>query len=243
MPSDEWLDGAQYKRNLSKRRILGLAILQKVVIFGTGVFAEVAHFYLTHDSDYKVVAFTVDRKFIKRKHFLDLPLVPFESVQKTYPPGKFKMFIAVGYKNLNKTRAAKYAEAKSKGYSLITYISSRCVHWGDTKIGDNCFIFENQTIQPFVKIGNDVVIWSGNHIGHHSTIGDHCFISSHVVISGNTKIGSYCFLGVNATLRDGISIAEKCIIGAGALIMKDTKKGTVYIGKAGELYSNDSSKF
>lgn len=69
-------------------------------------------------------------------------------------------------------------------------------------MGDNCFVFENQTIQPFVKIGNDVIIWSGNHIGHHSMIGDHCFISSHVVISGNVKIEPYCFLGVNSSIRD-----------------------------------------
>jgi hypothetical protein len=115
----------RYKRHLSSHEILGLASLQKVVIFGTGVFAQVAHFYLSHDSDYKVVAFTVDGKFMKEKEFLGLPLVPFETIARTYPPAKFKMFIAVGYKNLNKTRAAKYAEAKSKGYRLITYVSSK----------------------------------------------------------------------------------------------------------------------
>ena len=50
--------------------------------------------------------------------------------------------------------------------------------------GDNCFILEDNTVQPFVTIGNNVTLWSGNHIGHDSVIEDDCFISSHVVVSG-----------------------------------------------------------
>lgn len=216
--------------------------MKKVVIFGTGDFAQVAYFYLTHDSQYEIVAFTADKTFIKEKESFGLPLIPFEEVENSCPPNEYQMFIAIAYSNVNRVRAEKYYEAKRKGYELISYINSKAVTWGDTEIGDNCFIFENQTIQPFVKIGNNVIVWSGNHIGHHSFIGDHCFITSHVVISGNVKIGPYCFLGVNATIRDGLTIARECIIGAGALILKDTVEKAVYRGNAAELYSADSSK-
>jgi sugar O-acyltransferase (sialic acid O-acetyltransferase NeuD family) len=202
----------------------------KVVIFGTGSFAQVVHFYLTNDSEHEVVAFTVNEAHIKERELLGLPVVPFESLAQEYPPDEFKMYVAVGYKNLNKVRAAIYAEAKNKGYELISYISSKCTYWGES-IGDNCFIFEDNTIQPFVRIGSDVVMWSGNHIGHHSTIGDHCFITSHVVVSGHVKVGSYCFIGVNATTRDNISIGESCLIGAGSLIMKSAQDKEVYIAK------------
>ena len=201
----------------------------KVVVFGTGSFAQVVHFYLTHDSDHEVVAFTVHEKYRDRDEVLGLPLVAFEGLQRDFPPDSFKMYVAVGYKNVNQLRAGIYEEAKGKGYELITYVSSQCTHWGDTVIGDNCFIFEDNSIQPFVRIGNDVVIWSGNHIGHHATIGDHCFISSHVVISGHTVVGPYCFLGVNSTIRDNIQIGKSCIIGAGSLIMKSTKDGEAYV--------------
>lgn len=215
---------------------------KKVVIFGTGDFAQVAHFYLTKDSPYEVAAFTADGSFIKEREFDGLPVVPFEDITSHYPPDQFQMFIAVAYSQVNKVRAAKYYEAKNKGYELITYVSSKVTRWGDLEIGDNCFIFEDQTIQPFVKIGNNVIMWSGNHIGHHVTIGDHCFISSHVVISGRAKIEPYCFLGVNASIRDGITIARECVIGAGSIIVKNTQERGVYIGKAAELYSDDSSK-
>ncbi|AKG91247.1 sugar O-acyltransferase, sialic acid O-acetyltransferase NeuD family [Geoglobus ahangari] len=208
---------------------------KKVVIFGTSSFAEVAYYYLTKDSPYEVVAFTVDRNFITKKEKFGLPVVSFEEVEKIYPPEEFKMFIAVGFGRVNRLRAEKYYQAKEKGYELISYVCSKAIVWDNVKIGDNCFIFEANVVQPFVKIGNNVIIWSGNHIGHHTVIGDHVFIASHAVISGHCKIGAYSFIGVNSTLRDGISIAEDCIIGASALIVKDTQKGGVYGGQPAKL--------
>ena len=214
--------------------------MEKVVIFGTSIMAEVVYYYLTKDSPYEVVAFTADKEFIAEKEFFKLPVIPFEDVENVYPPERFKMFIAVGYQKINKVRARKYAQAKEKGYALISYISSEAMVWDNVEIGDNCFIFENNVVQPCVKIGNDVIIWSGNHIGHHGTIGDHCYIASHVVISGLVKIEPYCFLGVNATIRDDITIARECIIGAGALILKDTKEREIYKGTATEPMALDS---
>jgi sugar O-acyltransferase (sialic acid O-acetyltransferase NeuD family) len=204
--------------------------MAKVVVFGTGSFAECVHFYLTHDSPHEVVAFTVHRDHVgDTTELAGLPVVPFEALIESHPPGEHEMFVAVGYAKVNRVRAAICEEAKGKGYSLISYVSSKATTWGDTKIGENCFIFEDNTIQPFVTIGDDCVLWSGNHIGHHSSIGDHCFITSHVVVSGHVTIGPYSFLGVNATFRDAISVGEANVVGAGALIMKSTKDREVYI--------------
>jgi len=216
--------------------------MKKVIIFGTGDIGQLAYFYFTHDSPYEIAAFTANKEFIKEKELLGLPVIPFEEIEKRYPPDKFSMFVALSYRNVNKVRAEKYFEAKRKGYELVSYISTKSVFWKDLEIGDNCFIFENQTIQPFVKIGNNVTIWSGNHIGHHSVIGDHCFITSHVVVSGHVTIEPYSFLGVNSTIRDGITIARESVVGAGAIIVKNTVEKGVYIGKAAELYSKDSSQ-
>ncbi|HLK88484.1 MAG TPA: acetyltransferase [Polyangia bacterium] len=200
-----------------------------IVIFGAGDIGQLAHFYLTKDSPHKPVAFTMDSAYIKEPSFLDLPVVPFEEVQRLFPPQQFKMFIAVSYSAVNKVRAAKYAEAKEKGYELISYISSKASYFG-TPVGDNCFIFEDNTIQPFTRIGNNVTLWSGNHIGHHSTIGDHCFISSHVVISGGVVVEPYCFLGVNSTVRDHVTIGSRCVVGMGSMITKNLEPGGVYVG-------------
>jgi len=107
----------------------------KIVIFGTGSFGEVAHFYFTKDSNYEVVAFTVNQDHIKEDKFLGLPVVPFENIENYFPPDKFKMFIAAGYRKVNQIRANIYNEAKRRGYFWVTYISSKCTCWTD-KIGD-----------------------------------------------------------------------------------------------------------
>jgi sugar O-acyltransferase (sialic acid O-acetyltransferase NeuD family) len=189
-----------------------------------------------------VVAFTVDAKYLNRTEFLGLPVVPFERIQDLCPPSEHGMFVAIGYEGMNKPRAEKYREAKSKGYKLATYVSSKCTFLTENPVGDNCLIMEDNTIQPFVTIGNDVVMWSGNHIGHEAVIEDHCFITSHVVISGFVHVSSYCFIGVNATLRDGIKIAPETLVGAGAIIMKDTIEKGVYVPEKAKLSDRKSDE-
>ena len=201
---------------------------RKVVIFGTGDFARVAEVYLREDSDFDVVAFTVDGSLARQDRLNGLPVVPFERLPDLHPPSEFAMLVAIGFSGVNKARAGVYERCKDRGYELISYVNSRATRWGALEIGDNCFVFEENVIQPNVRIGDDVILWSGNHVGHDSEIGDHCFIASHAVISGNVRIGPYCFVGVNATVRDGVTVAPECVIGAGAVIMRDTERGGVY---------------
>ncbi len=145
------------------------------------------------------------------------------------------------YARMNQLRAAKYAAMRAAGYVLESYVSSRCTYLADPP-GDNCFILEDNTIQPFVTIGSDVTLWSGNHIGHDSVIGDHCFISSHVVVSGHVQVGESCFIGVNATLRNSITIAPQTLIGAGAIVMKSTRPKQVYLPERAKLFPKNSDE-
>lgn len=213
-----------------------------IVIFGAGDIARLAHVYFTRDSEHTVTAFTVDASYRHAASFVGLPLVDFETVAMVYPPDRFKMFIAVSYTRMNTVRAEKYFTAREYGYHLVSYVSSRCTILTDDPVGDNCFILEDNTIQPFVRIGNNVTMWSGNHIGHDSVIGDHSFISSHVVVSGHVRVGQYSFLGVNATIRNGISIAPETLVGAGAVIMADTVEKGVYVPGRAEPLSKTSDE-
>ncbi len=163
--------------------------MAKIVIFGAGDIARLAEFYFSTDSEHEVVAFTVDAGYLTGETFLDRPLIPFDQVASMYPPSSFKMFVALSYARMNQVREAKYREARAAGYDLVSYVSSRCSFLTQYPIGDNCFILEDNTVQPFVRIGSNVTLWSGNHIGHDSTIGDHSFVSSHVVVSGHVRSG------------------------------------------------------
>lgn len=216
---------------------------KRAVIFGTASFAEVAAFYLTHDSPYEVVGFTATADHAAGGTFLNLPLVPFEQIDAFFPPCDHEMFVAIGYAKMNSLRDRFAAEARTKGYIMLTYICSKATTWSDLKIGSNCFIFEDNTIQPFVSIGDGAVLWSGNHVGHHSTIGANCFITSHVVVSGHCKIGSHCFVGVNATISENVAIGDRNLIGPTTLIQKDTGPDEVFLASRTTKYPKDSSRF
>jgi sugar O-acyltransferase (sialic acid O-acetyltransferase NeuD family) len=205
-----------------------------LVILGTGDIAELAHVYFDSDSAYEVVAFTVDADYLEGSTFRGLPLIAFEDVAQTYPAASHEMFIAIGYSGLNAHRKDKFMAAQKMGYRLASYVSSRASVLNEGAIGANCFILEDNTIQPFVRIGDNVVMWSGNHIGHHSIIEDHTFITSHVVVSGGVVIGEQSFIGVNATIRDRVRIGARCLIGAGALILADADPEGAYVVKGTE---------
>ncbi|MBL8198124.1 MAG: acetyltransferase [Chromatiales bacterium] len=203
-----------------------------LVVFGSGDLAELARFYFHTDSEYEVVAFTLDGSYIREPSLGGLPMVPFEDVQAAFPPATHSFFVALSYARVNALRKEKYLAAKARGYSLVSYVSSKATVLNDGRIGDNCFILEDNTIQPFVTVGSNITMWSGNHIGHHSQIGDHTFIASHAVISGGVTIGEQCFIGVNATLRDHITVGDRCVIGAGTLLLGNADPDGLYIGQA-----------
>jgi len=205
-------------------------LTEKIVIVGEGETAELAYEYFTHDSPHEVVAFCVEREYAQKIELFGLPVVHFEEVEKLYPPGEHKAFVAISYTRLNRVRAKLYAAAKAKGYTLVSYISSKAFVWRNVEIGDNCFILENNVLQYAVRIGNNVVLWSGNHVGHQTVIKDNVFVSSHVVISGYCEVGENCFLGVNSSIANNLKIGKDCLIGMGAVVNKDTEAQKVYVG-------------
>lgn len=215
--------------------------MAKIIIFGIQDFAELAHYYLENDSEHEVVAFTVNENYLPdNKSFCGLPIIAFENIEKEYPISDFKFFAPMSPQKMNSLREQVYYAIKEKGYELISYISSKATLFNNP-IGDNCFILENNTLQPFTTIGNNVIMWSGNHIGHHSTIKDHIMFTSHVVLSGHCVVENYCTLGVNATIRDGVTLAEGTFVAMAASIIKNTDSWGMYKGNPA-LKSEKSTK-
>ncbi len=220
--------------------------MRKIVIFGLGETAHLAYEYFTHDPDYngyEVVAFCVDSEYKKEDEFLGLPIVTMDNVATKFPPSDFYAFASASSGQLNRVRETLYLKAKEKNYKCVSYVSSRAFIWHNVEIGENCFILEDNTLQPFTQIKDNVVLWSGNHIGHRSIIESHAFISSHCVISGYCSIGKYCFMGVNATIADNIIIEKDNFIGLGAVINKNTDENGFYIGNPAEKKSVPATRF
>lgn len=216
----------------------------KLVIFGTSEIGRCAYEYFTHDSEYEVVAFTVDKEYLGQDNtFEGLPLVAFEDIVELYPPSQYSLFIAVGSQQLNRIRQQKYIEGKARGYKLASYVSSKAFVWHNVIIGDNAFILENNTLQPYVRIGDNVTLWSGNHIGHSSCIDDHCFVASHVVISGMCHIGVFSFLGVNVTISNGVKIGRDSLIGMSTIVSSDMTENVLLSAAKSNVSKISAKKF
>jgi sugar O-acyltransferase (sialic acid O-acetyltransferase NeuD family) len=209
---------------------MGETAARKLVLLGDSAFAEVACEYFAHDSDFMPVAFAVEQGYLRRRELLGLPVVAFEELEALYPPAEHWFYAALVYTQGNALRRRLYEAARAKGYRPASYVSSRAFVWRNVTLGEHCFVFENNVVQPFARLGSNVVLWSGNHIGHHSTIGDHCFVSSHVVVSGFVEIGHSCFLGVNATFANNLRVGSGCVVGAGALVLGDVGDGETVVG-------------
>ncbi len=216
--------------------------MSKVIIFGVKDFAQLAKYYLLNDSKHEPVAFSVNRDYLPEEGTFDgLKVEAFEEIENKYPPGEYKFFAPMSPKGMNSFRKNVFEDIKKKGYELISYVSSKATVFNN-EIGENCFILEDNTLQPFTNIGNNVVMWSGNHIGHHGRIGDHVFFTSHVVLSGHCDVKDSSFFGVNSTIRDGVTVNEGTLVAMGACITKDTDAWGVYVGnpaKKGEKSSKE----
>lgn len=213
------------------RDLAGMSIRsKKLVIVGAGETADIAYEYFTYDSDRRVVAFAVERAFLKEEQRSGLPVVELELLTAQFPPETHDVFVAVSYVQLNRLRERLFKQVKDWGYHCATYISSHAFVWRTASVGENCMIFENNVLQHGVQVEDNVILWSGNHVGHQSVIRQSAYVASHAVISGYCEIGSRCFVGVNATLADKIKVAEDCLIAAGAVVSKSTDAGGIYQG-------------
>jgi sugar O-acyltransferase (sialic acid O-acetyltransferase NeuD family) len=210
-----------------------------LLIFGTGNNAECAHYYLTHDVAYKnkyeVVGFITEHKDANVTNFCGLDVHELDGIETLFDPSLIKVIAPISGRNMNKYRERIFNTLLEKRFEFINYISSKANVFTE-KIGRNCFILEDNTIQPFVEIGDNCVIWSGNHIGHHSKLGNHIFMTSHIVISGLCQIGDYCYIGVNVSIRDSTILAPNTVIGMHSGVTKNTESYKIYTGCPAKIF-------
>lgn len=215
--------------------------MKSVIVFGNQDSASTTQYYLSVDSPYRVVAFTVDQDRITEPTHENLPVVPFESIQEEFPPDQVDFIFPAGFQlsnpcNTNIFRKNRYELIKSMGYKFINYISSRASVATNVKIGENVLIYEGAIVQPFVEIGNNTIIRSGVNLGHHCWVKDHCFLSAEVTVGSRTVIGSQTFIGLNTTVLNSVTVGNGSFIGSSTLINRDTQEFSKNLGIPGHAY-------
>jgi sugar O-acyltransferase (sialic acid O-acetyltransferase NeuD family) len=205
-----------------------------LVIYGVGPFAELMHYYFTHDSGYRVVAFTADAEFLKETMFCGLPVVPFETVAAAYTPDAARMFVAIGYKRM-RNRRILFDRAKAHGYTLVNYISSRAISFPNFQIGENNVAMGKVHFEPFVKVGNNNMFWSDTLVCHGVTVGDDNYMGAKCLLAGNSTIENGCFLGNATVLIDGLTVRRESHVVAGSAIFRSTKEFHKYMGNPAQV--------
>lgn len=206
-------------------------------IFGNGLAADCVLFQASTFAD----GVCIDDKYLTLPSFLGgYEVRPLSSVLDLTPP--VEIFIAMGYKNLNRTRSAVLSRIRSLGLPIGNVIAAPLLD-RITSFGVNNFIMQGVNIQPFVSIEDNVFIWSGSTICHHVTIGSNVWITAGSTIAGDTHLGSNIFVGANATIASGLSIGSNVFIGAGAIVTADLPTGSVVIARSSERLPVSSDQF
>lgn len=193
-----------------------------LLIVGASSFAEIATLYFSRTDEYVVKALVVEDDYWEEGELLGLPIISLSEALGRYSPRDTFFFAAIVYSQMNQLRTRLMNLMMSKGFRPASYISPDAYIDDTASVGHHSFIFEDNTVQPFVSIGSNVVLWSGNHIGHHSVIDDNVFVSSHVVISGHCRVSRNTFLGVNCAIGNNVVIGEYNWIMPSTAILSDT---------------------
>ncbi len=216
--------------------------MQKVILIGHSITAEILYAYLRGDERYEVIGLAVDDDFLTQGGIEGVPCVGLSKIQETYPPHECCALMAVGYNTLNKTRESLFLRVKEMGYSVLTYVHPDARVFTEYPLGEGCVILPS-VIEPYVKLGANTMIWCHVTLAHHSSIAENCWIASGAVISGQAKILRNSFLGVNATVVNEVTVEAYNIIGASALISKNTKPYTVHLARSAEPFRASSEDY
>jgi sugar O-acyltransferase (sialic acid O-acetyltransferase NeuD family) len=210
--------------------------MQKIIIIGNAIAAEILYGYLKNDMRYEVVAFSANKQYLSEKQLFNIDVVDFEILKEKYSINEYKIILGMGYSNLSKDRTKMFQKVKELGYEIETYLHPDAKIYNENNIGEGSIVLANSVIEPYSIVGINSVIWANCTIAHHSVIEDNCWIASGSVIAGEAKIKSNCFLGVNATIVDKIIVESFNIVGANTMISKNTKPNEVYLSRNGEKH-------
>jgi sugar O-acyltransferase (sialic acid O-acetyltransferase NeuD family) len=203
--------------------------MRKVILFGATQFANLLTYYLTKSDEYEIAAYTVDTAYIPSvSEKVGYPVIPFEVVEKEYPPEEYGVFLCVGYSKMNCTRKQAYLRTKQKGYDILSYIHPTATVLAE-KVGEGTVALERAIIGPFAEIGIGNIIWAGANIAHDTKIGNFNFFAIESAVAGNVKIGDHCFFGNNCTIKNGIRISDYTLVGAGCYVAHDTEAYSVHV--------------
>ena len=110
------------------------------------------------------------------------------------------------------------------------------------KIGENCYINFDVSLERGVEIGDGTTITGGSIVLTHDAVpatflpeldgGD---LFKRKCRRTKVKIGKQCFICARSLILPGVTIGDRCIVAAGAIVTKDVPSGCVIAGNPAKV--------
>ncbi len=200
---------------------------KKIIILGSGLFAEEVADYISVMKDYDLIGFVEGANHEKcSETLLGLPVIWIDDVTGVIDSCSCKAVCAVG----STKRNSFIQQATKSGLSFTTIVHPASHISLSVILGIGTIISPGAIVAVSTRIGDHVIINRGGMIGHHVEIGNYVTISPGANIAGKTKIGDGCYIGMGAVILDGITIGNNSIVGAGSVVTKDVPSFVQVLG-------------
>ncbi len=197
---------------------MGANDVKNLILGGTAI-ARILR-YQMEDAGLIVDGYCMSEEYQRKKQiesFDERQIFAFERLNEIFGKGCFRVFLAVGYSDMNDGREALFHECEKYEYEIGTFVYPS-VTTDTVRIGIGNIILKGSFLGAFSTIGNGNIIW-GASTAHDGSLGDFNYLTG-CMIGGETCIGNHCFIGQQAVTREGIRIGSYCLIGQGAVLNK-----------------------
>lgn len=211
--------------------------MKKVVVYGSAILSQMLLYDARGNSGFEIACFTMDDGYRNNDELAGLPLVRFADIYDLYPSDEYDMLALFdGYTRL-RDREIMYEKAKSTGYFLRNYISTRADVAPDIIMGDNNVIMGMSHVGFGGIVGNNNLIRQNVYLGHQFTMGNHNIITAGCTLGGRCTIENNCYIGLGSTILNRTHIAEETLVGAGSVVLKDTEPCSKNVGNPSRVIS------
>ncbi len=114
---------------------------KKLIIVGAGPQGQIAKDFFLKYSSHNLEGFASHKDHCTKSIVYGYPHYPLEELSNTHPPSDFKLFVAIGYRKLNKIRQSVYEELKRLGYEFANFIHPSASVSESAEIGENVSLF------------------------------------------------------------------------------------------------------
>ena len=130
------------------------------------------------------------------------------------------------------------AESIKKKYNLkpLNMINKKSYICSTANYGEGLMMMPGSVLHSYSKVGDQCIINTNASVDHECEVGNGVHIMGGAVVTGRVKIKDFATIGSNAVILPGIEVGEGSMIGAGAVVTKNVRNGETVLGVPARKY-------